>query len=100
MLRGHEGSPLVIGDMMYLHTPFPNIVYALNLNDDGKIVWKYTPKQDPNVIPVMCCDTVNRGIAYDNGKNLPAPGRHQRRRSRRQDRQGTLEGRERRSEEG
>ncbi len=68
VLRGHEGSPLVIGDMMYVHTPFPNIVYALNLNEDGKIVWKYTPKQDPNVIPVMCCDTVNRGLAYDNGK--------------------------------
>ena len=31
MLRGHEGSPLVIGDMMYVHTPFPNIVYALDL---------------------------------------------------------------------
>ena len=68
VLRGHEGSPLVIGDMMYLHTPFPNIVYALDLNNDGRIVWKYTPKQDPNVIPVMCCDTVNRGVAYDNGK--------------------------------
>ena len=27
VLRGHEGSPLVIGNMMYLHTPFPNIVY-------------------------------------------------------------------------
>ena len=68
VLRGHEGSPLVIGDMMYVHTPFPNIVYALDLNNEGKIVWKYTPKQDPNVIPVMCCDTVNRGLAYDNGK--------------------------------
>lgn len=68
VLRGHEGSPLVVGDTMYVHTPFPNIVYALNLNDDGKIIWKYTPKQDPSVIPVMCCDTVNRGLAYDNGK--------------------------------
>ncbi len=68
VLRGHEGGPLVIGDMMYVTTPFPNIVYALDLNNDGKIVWKYTPKQDPNVIPVMCCDTVNRGAAYDNGK--------------------------------
>ena len=37
--------------MMYVHTPFPNIVYALNLNDDGKIVWKYTPKQDPDGHP-------------------------------------------------
>lgn len=68
VLRGHEGSPLVIGDTMYVHTPFPNIVYALDLANDGKIIWKYEPKQDPDVIPVMCCDTVNRGVAYADGK--------------------------------
>jgi alcohol dehydrogenase (cytochrome c) len=68
VLRGHEGSPIVVGDMMYVHTPFPNIVYALDLNSEAKIVWKYEPKQDPNVIPVMCCDTVNRGLAYADGK--------------------------------
>ncbi|MEM7057610.1 MAG: lanthanide-dependent methanol dehydrogenase XoxF5 [Pseudomonadota bacterium] len=67
VLRGHEGSPLVVGDTMYVHTPFPNIVYALDLNNDGVIKWKYEPKQDPDVIPVMCCDTVNRGLAYANG---------------------------------
>jgi len=67
VLRGHEGSPLVIGDMMYLHSPFPNKVFAINLNDQ-KIVWKYEPKQDPAVIPQMCCDTVNRGVAYAEGK--------------------------------
>ncbi|TXM71759.1 PQQ-dependent dehydrogenase, methanol/ethanol family [Methylobacterium sp. WL12] len=64
VLRGHEGSPLVVGNMMYVHTPFPNIVYALDLDHEAKIVWKYEPKQDPSVIPVMCCDTVNRGLAY------------------------------------
>ena len=68
MLRGHEGEPLVIGDVMYVHAPFPNTVFALDLNNDGKILWKYEPKQDPNVIPVMCCDTVNRGVAYGDGK--------------------------------
>ena len=68
VLRGHEGAPLVIGDVMYVHTPFPNIVYALDLNNDGKILWKYEPKQDPTVIPVMCCDTVHRGLAYADGK--------------------------------
>jgi PQQ-dependent dehydrogenase (methanol/ethanol family) len=68
VLRGHEGAPLVIGNVLYVHTPFPNIVYALDLNNDGKILWKYEPKQDPNVIPVMCCDTVNRGLAYADGK--------------------------------
>jgi PQQ-dependent dehydrogenase (methanol/ethanol family) len=68
VLRGHEGAPLVIGDMMYLHGPFPNPVFALNLADENKIVWKYEPVQDPNVIPVMCCDTVNRGLSYADGK--------------------------------
>ncbi|BCH15430.1 methanol/ethanol family PQQ-dependent dehydrogenase [Mesorhizobium sp. L-2-11] len=68
VLRGHEGGPLVIGDVMYIHTPFPNMVYALDLNNEGKILWKYEPKQDPNVIAIMCCDTVNRGVAYGDGK--------------------------------
>jgi PQQ-dependent dehydrogenase (methanol/ethanol family) len=68
ILRGHEGGPLIIGDVMYLNAPFPNTVYALDLNHDAKILWKYEPKQDPNVIPVMCCDTVNRGLAFGDGK--------------------------------
>src|ERR1700687_4193115 len=68
VLRGHEGGPLILGNMMYVHTPFPNKVYALDLSNEGKIVWLYEPKQDPNVIPVMCCDTVNRGVSYADGK--------------------------------
>ena len=68
VLRGHEGSPLVIGDMMYVHAPFPNTVFALDLSKEGQIVWKDEPKQDADVIPVMCCDTVNRGVAYADGK--------------------------------
>jgi len=69
VLRGHEGGPLVLGNLMYVHTPFPNKVYALDLSDESKkIVWMYEPKQDPNVIPVMCCDTVNRGVSYADGK--------------------------------
>ncbi|MGM0661771.1 MAG: methanol/ethanol family PQQ-dependent dehydrogenase [Pseudomonadota bacterium] len=68
VLRGHEGSPLVIGDTMYVHTPFPNIVYALDLANEGKIKWKYEPRQNEDVIAVMCCDTVYRGVAYADGK--------------------------------
>lgn len=68
VLRGHEGGPLIIGDVMYVHAPYPNTVFALDLNNDGKILWKYEPKQDSNVIPIMCCDTVNRGVAYGDGK--------------------------------
>lgn len=68
VLRGHEGGPLVVGDVMYVHAPYPNTVYALDLNNDGRILWRYEPRQDPNVIPIMCCDTVNRGVAYGDGK--------------------------------
>jgi PQQ-dependent dehydrogenase (methanol/ethanol family) len=67
VLRGHEGSPLVVDGKMYLHSPFPNKVFAIDL-DTNKILWKYEPKQDPAVIPQMCCDTVNRGLAYAEGK--------------------------------
>ncbi|MCE6961572.1 methanol/ethanol family PQQ-dependent dehydrogenase [Cereibacter sphaeroides] len=67
VLRGHEGSPLVVDGIMYVHTPFPNNVYALDLNNDGKILWRYEPQQNPDVIGVMCCDTVNRGVAYADG---------------------------------
>jgi lanthanide-dependent methanol dehydrogenase len=69
VLRGHEGGPLVVGNTMYVHTPFPNLVYALDLTKEGApIKWKYSPKQDANVIPIACCDTVNRGLAYADGK--------------------------------
>jgi glucose dehydrogenase len=66
--RGHEGSPVVVGNMMYVHTAFPNNVYALDLNDNQKIVWSYFPKQDPSVQAVLCCDNVSRGLGYGDGK--------------------------------
>lgn len=66
--RGHEGAPLVIDGVMYVHTAFPNNIYALDLNNDQKILWSYFPKQDPNVQAVMCCDNVNRGLAFGDGK--------------------------------
>ncbi|MDD1781588.1 methanol/ethanol family PQQ-dependent dehydrogenase [Enterovibrio sp. ZSDZ35] len=67
VLRGHEGGPLVLGDTMYVHTPFPNKVFAIDLNNQT-LLWEYEPKQDSSVIAVMCCDTVNRGLAYADGK--------------------------------
>ena len=67
VLRGHEGSPLVVNGTMYVHTPFPNKVFAIDL-DTQKIKWRYEPKQDVAVIPQMCCDTVYRGVAYAENK--------------------------------
>ena len=100
VLRGHEGGPLVIGDIMYITCPFPNTVFALDLNKNGQILWKYEPKQDPTVIPVMCCDTVNRGVAYGDGKIFLHQADTTLVGARRQDRQRSVERQERRSEEG
>jgi len=65
VLRGHEGAPLVINNVMYVHTPFPNIVYALDLTKPGApMIWKHVPSQPAEAIPIACCDLVNRGLAY------------------------------------
>lgn len=65
--RGHEGQPLVVGDTMYFESAYPNHVYSINLNNN-QINWVFTPKQDNFAVSVACCDLVNRGVAYDNGK--------------------------------
>jgi glucose dehydrogenase len=54
VLRGHEGSPLVIGDTMYVHGLFPNPVFALDLNDNGRILWKYEPNHCDRSEPAFC----------------------------------------------
>jgi lanthanide-dependent methanol dehydrogenase len=71
-LRGQEGQPLVVGNMMYFESSFPNYVYAVNLDDVGKIVWKFAPEEDKFAPSVACCDVVNRGVAYADGKILSA----------------------------
>jgi lanthanide-dependent methanol dehydrogenase len=68
--QGHEGSPLVVGSTMYIHSSYPNHIYAIDLAKDGAIKWKYTPKQDARAVPVACCDLVHRGVNYSNGKIL------------------------------
>ncbi len=68
VLRGHEGGPLVIGDTLYVHSAFPNKVFSMSL-EEQVLNWIYEPKQNGDeTIPVMCCDTVNRGLAYAEGK--------------------------------
>lgn len=64
VLSGHEGTPLVVNGMMYINTPFPNKIFALDLDNPSKIVWQYQPNQDPAARAVACCDVVNRGLAY------------------------------------
>jgi len=52
VLRGHEGGPLVVGNTLYIHTPFPNKVFSINLADQT-INWTYAPTQDSATIPAM-----------------------------------------------
>jgi lanthanide-dependent methanol dehydrogenase len=68
VLRGHEAAPLVVNNTMYIVTPFPNILYALDLTKPGAPVkWKYDPKPVAAAQGVACCDVVNRGAAYADG---------------------------------
>lgn len=66
--RGHECAPLVVGATMYVVSPFPNIVYALDLTKSGAVKWKYEPPNEPAAQGVACCDHVNRGAAYAEGR--------------------------------
>jgi PQQ-dependent dehydrogenase (methanol/ethanol family) len=66
--RGQEAAPLVVGDTMYVVTPYPNLLYALDLNKKGEMKWKYEPKPDAAAQGVACCDVVNRGCFYSDGK--------------------------------
>jgi lanthanide-dependent methanol dehydrogenase len=65
VLRGHEGAPLVVDGTMYIVTPYPNVLYALDLTKPGASQkWKYEPKPNAAAQGVACCDVVNRGAAY------------------------------------
>jgi PQQ-dependent dehydrogenase (methanol/ethanol family) len=65
---GHEAAPIVVNGMMYLTTPFPNVLYAIDLHHPALAKWRYEPNPDPASKGVACCDTVNRGAAYDSGR--------------------------------
>ncbi|HXT15713.1 MAG TPA: methanol/ethanol family PQQ-dependent dehydrogenase [Gemmatimonadaceae bacterium] len=69
VLRGHEGQPLVVGNTMYVVTPYPNVAYAIDLTQPGfPLKWKYRPENAQAAIGVACCDVVNRGASYADGK--------------------------------
>jgi len=69
VLGGHEGQPLVVGHTMYVVTPYPNVLYAFDLTRDGyPLKWKYRPDVDPNAVGIACCDAINRGAFFAEGK--------------------------------
>jgi len=67
--RGQEAAPLVVNNTMYVVTPWPNLLYALDLTrPGGPLKWKYDPRPAAAAKGVACCDWVNRGAAYADGK--------------------------------
>jgi PQQ-dependent dehydrogenase (methanol/ethanol family) len=66
--HGQESAPLVVSNLMFIVTPYPNYLYALDLTQSGEMKWKYEPKPDEAVLGEACCDSVNRGVAYSDGK--------------------------------
>ena len=69
VLSGHEGQPLVVNNTMYVVTPYPDVLYAFDLTKpDYPLKWKYRPAVDPAAIGIACCDVINRGASYADGK--------------------------------
>ena len=69
VLRGHEGAPLVVDNTMFLVTPYPNVSYAIDLTKEGQpLKWKTRPENAQAAVGLACCDVVNRGAAYYDGK--------------------------------
>jgi PQQ-dependent dehydrogenase (methanol/ethanol family) len=65
--HGQEAAPIVVGDTMYVVGAYPNELFALDAVS-GDLKWKYSPRVDPASQGEACCDVVNRGAVYDNGK--------------------------------
>ncbi|HVW93759.1 MAG TPA: PQQ-dependent dehydrogenase, methanol/ethanol family [Devosia sp.] len=65
--RGQEAAPLVVNNTMYVVSPYPNKLFALDATT-GELKWSYAPPPNLAAQGVACCDVVNRGAAYDNGK--------------------------------
>jgi lanthanide-dependent methanol dehydrogenase len=66
--RGHEAAPIVVGSTMYVITPYPNYVWALDLAKGGKPKWVFRPHPKPASQGVACCDVVNRGAVFAGGR--------------------------------
>ena len=65
-----QAPPLVIGSTMFVVTPKPNRVYALDLENQGAIKWEFRADASnlAQVIPVACCGAQTRGMTYAEGK--------------------------------
>jgi len=67
--RGQEAAPVVVGNTMYVVAPYPNFLYALDLTKpQSPLKWTFAPNPQAKAQGVACCDLVNRGVAFADGK--------------------------------
>src|SRR6201995_28281 len=67
--HGQEAAPIVANNTMFIVTPYPNNVFALDLTKPGApIKWSYQPHPALASQGVACCDVVNRGAVFSDGK--------------------------------
>jgi PQQ-dependent dehydrogenase (methanol/ethanol family) len=66
--RGQECAPLIVSNVMYVVSPYPNHLFALDVGNNGALKWQYDPKPESAAQGVACCDVVNRGAVYYQGK--------------------------------
>jgi quinohemoprotein ethanol dehydrogenase len=64
--RGVEATPLVIDGVMYVSASW-SVVHAIDVRT-GKRRWVFDPQVPREYGQRGCCDVVNRGVAYHDGK--------------------------------
>ncbi|WP_295873224.1 PQQ-dependent dehydrogenase, methanol/ethanol family [uncultured Zhongshania sp.] len=64
--RGIEATPLVVDGVIYVTATW-NKVFALDARS-GELLWQFDPQVDRSKAADLCCDAVNRGVAYSAGK--------------------------------
>jgi lanthanide-dependent methanol dehydrogenase len=67
--RGQEAAPIVADNTMFVVAPWPNKLFALDLTKPGApLKWSYNPNPSPAAKGEACCDWVNRGAVFADGK--------------------------------
>jgi hypothetical protein len=60
--RGHEAAPLVVGSTMYVVTPYPNTLYALDLAQPAQVEIRAAPGGRGAGRRVLRCRQPGRGL--------------------------------------
>ncbi|APG63805.1 alcohol dehydrogenase [Sphingorhabdus lutea] len=64
--RGQEATPVIVNGRLYVTTAWSKL-FAYDAKT-GKELWNFDPKVPKETGAKACCDVVNRGVAYFNGK--------------------------------